>query len=45
MVVSTESLKEQLIALLDDKKAEHVSVIDLQKKSILADYLLIPIYA
>ena len=41
MVVSTESLKEQLIALLDDKKAEHVSVIDLQKKSILADYLLI----
>ncbi len=41
MVVSTESLKEQLIALLDDKKAEHVSVINLQKKSILADYLLI----
>jgi len=41
MVVSTESLKEQLIALLDDKKAEQVSIIDLQKKSILADYLLI----
>ncbi len=41
MVESTESLKDRLIAILDDKKAEQVSVIDLQKKSILADYLLI----
>ena len=37
MVESTESLKDQLIAILDDKKAEQVSIIDLQKKSILAD--------
>ena len=41
MVESTESLKDRLIEILDDKKAEQVSVIDLQKKSILADYLLI----
>jgi ribosome-associated protein len=41
MVESTESLKDRLISILDDKKAEHISVIDLQKKSILADYLLI----
>ena len=41
MVESTESLKDRLIAILDDKKAEHISVIDLKEKSILADYLLI----
>jgi len=41
MVESTESLKDQLISILDDKKAEHIHVIDLSKKSILADYLLI----
>lgn len=41
MVESTESLKDQLMAILDDKKAEHISVVDLHDKSILADYLLI----
>ncbi len=41
MVESTESLKDKLISILDDKKAEHIHVIDLHKKSILADYLLI----
>lgn len=38
---STESLKEKLLAILNDKKAEHVEVIDLHKKSIIADYMLI----
>ena len=41
MVESTESLKDRLITILDDKKAEHISVIDLKNKSILADFLLI----
>lgn len=41
MVDSRESLKNQLVALLDDKKAEEISVVDLDSKSILADYLII----
>ncbi len=41
MVESTQSLKDRLIAVLDDKKAEQVNIIDLNKKSILADYLII----
>lgn len=41
MAAFTESLKDRLIAILDDKKAEHIRVIDLKEKSILADYLLI----
>ena len=41
MVESSESLKDQLIAILDDKKAEGIKVIDLHKKSILADFLII----
>ncbi len=41
MIKSQESLKDQLLTLLDDKKAEEISVIDLAKKSILADYLII----
>lgn len=41
MAKSKESLKDQLLTILDDKKAEAVSVIDLEKKSILADYLII----
>jgi ribosome-associated protein len=41
MVNPGESLKDQLVTLLDDKKAEEISVIDLAHKSILADYLII----
>ena len=41
MAKSRESLKDQLLTILDDKKAEAISVIDLEKKSILADYLII----
>lgn len=41
MVNPRESLKDQLVSLLDDKKAEEISVIDLSTKSILADYLII----
>lgn len=41
MVDSGESLKKQLVAILDEKKAEQISVINLNGKSILADYLII----
>lgn len=41
MKESTESLKDKLLVILDDKKAEHIHVIDLRKKSIIADYMLI----
>ena len=41
MVESSESLKDQIIAILDDKKAESIKIIDLHKKSILADYLVV----
>lgn len=41
MVESSESLKDQLVEILDEKKAEHIKVIDLKKKSILADYLIV----
>jgi ribosome-associated protein len=41
MAESTESLKDRLVEILDDKKAEHIRAIDLRKKSILADYLII----
>jgi len=36
-----ESLKNQLVDLLNEKKAEQISVISLNGKSILADYLII----
>lgn len=41
MVEFTESLKDRLVSILDDKKAENLNVIDLKQKSILADYLII----
>lgn len=41
MTEPTESLKNRLLDILDDKKAEHVQVIDLHKKSIIADYMII----
>lgn len=41
MIESSESLKDQIISILDDKKAESIKIIDLHKKSILADYLVV----
>jgi ribosome-associated protein len=41
MTEPTESLKNRLLNILDDKKAEHIQVIDLHKKSIIADYMII----
>lgn len=39
--LTRQELRDQIVAILDDKKAEKIVVIDLQGKSAMADFLVI----
>jgi ribosome-associated protein len=41
MEKSTQELCEQIVQILDEKKAEHIKVIDVSKKSVIADFFII----
>lgn len=41
MEKSTQDLCEQIIKILDEKKAEHIKLIDVSKKSVIADFFII----
>lgn len=41
MIQLEQSLCEEIVKILEDKKAENISIINVSKKSILADFLIV----
>lgn len=40
MINTTEELKNFIIKCLEDKKAENISILDIEKKTVLAKYMI-----